>query len=81
MNDDGSKSPLSKDDFLDNLLYECNECNGGRDLSKFEIWNYESEGMTHTLVTNCNGMYTNSCTGAKTEEEWTWGNVRPGPGL
>ena len=37
--------------------------------------------MTYTLVTNCNGMYTNSCTGAKTEEEWTWGNVRPGPGL
>ena len=37
--------------------------------------------MSQTLVTNCNGMYTNSCTGAKTEEEWTWGNVRPGPGL
>jgi len=64
LNGDGSRSPLSKDDFLDNLLYDCNECNGGRDL-----------------VTSCNGMYTNSCTGAKTEEQWTWGNVQPGPGL
>ena len=37
LNGDGSRSPLSKDDFLDNLLYDCNECNGGRDLGKFSI--------------------------------------------
>ena len=37
LNGDGSRSPLSKDDFLDNLLYDCNECNGGRDLGKSSI--------------------------------------------
>ena len=42
LNGDGSRSPLSKDDFLDNLLYDCNECNGGRDLGTFFILSFRN---------------------------------------